>query len=55
MSETVATARRGCDLAPSEIKGWIESARKAMENALKANPLDGRQHDRKQLKDLQEA
>ncbi|MEM9148741.1 MAG: DUF1153 domain-containing protein, partial [Pseudomonadota bacterium] len=35
---TVAAARRTYDLAPSEIEGWVEDARKGMENALKANP-----------------
>ncbi|MEL6227392.1 MAG: DUF1153 domain-containing protein [Pseudomonadota bacterium] len=52
---TVAAASRTYDLAPSEIEGWVEDARKGMENALKANPLDVRQQYEKQLKDLQEA
>jgi len=37
---TVAEASRSFDLAPSEIEGWIEDAKKGMENALRANPLD---------------
>ncbi|MEM7497707.1 MAG: DUF1153 domain-containing protein [Pseudomonadota bacterium] len=52
---TVAAAIRTYDLAPSEIEGWVEDARRGMENALKTNPLDVRQHYEKQLKDLQDA
>jgi transposase-like protein len=52
---TVAEASRAFDLAPSEIEGWVEDAKKGMENALRANPLDVRQQYEKQLKDLQEA
>ncbi len=46
---TVAEASRPYDLAPSEIEGWVEDAKKGMENALKANPLDVRQQYEKQL------
>lgn len=52
---TVAEASRSFDLTPSEIENWVEDARKGMENALKANPLDVRQQYEKQLRDLQEA
>ena len=52
---TVAEASRLYDLAPSEIEHWVDDARKGMENALKANPLDVRQQHEKQLRDLQEA
>lgn len=52
---TVAEASRAYDLAPSEIESWVDDAKKGMENALKANPLDVRQEYEKQLKDLQEA
>ena len=52
---TVAEASRTYDLAPSEIETWVEDAKRGMENALKANPLDVRQEYEKQLKDLQEA
>ena len=52
---TVAEASRTYDLPPSEIEGWVEDARKGMENALKANPMDVRQEYERQLKDLQEA
>ena len=48
---TLAEASRTYDLAPSEIETWIEDAKRGMENALKANPLDVRQEYEKQLKD----
>ena len=52
---TVAEASRAFDLAPSEIEAWVEDAKKGMENALRANPLDVRQQYEKQLRELQEA
>ncbi|WP_439527999.1 transposase [Pannonibacter sp.] len=52
---TVAEASRSYDLSPSEIEGWVEDAKRGMENALRANPLDIREQYEKQLKDLQEA
>ena len=47
---TVAEASRAFDLTPSEIEGWVEDARKGMENALRANPLDIREQYERQLK-----
>lgn len=52
---TVAEASRSFDLAPSEVESWVEDAKKGMENALRANPLDIREQYERQLKDLQEA
>ena len=52
---TVAEASRSFDLSPSEIEGWIDDAKRGMENSLRANPLDIREQYEKQLKDLQEA
>jgi transposase-like protein len=52
---TVAEASRAFDLSPSEIEGWVEDAKRGMENALRANPLEIREQYEKQLKDLQEA
>ena len=52
---TIAVASRTYDLAPSEVESWVEDAKKGMENALKANPLDVRQQYEKQLQDLQAA
>ena len=51
----VAEASRAYDLPPSEIESWIEDGKKGMENALRANPQDVREHYEQQLKDLQEA
>ena len=52
---TVAEASRSFDLSPSGIEGWIDDAKRGMENSLRANPLDIREQYEKQLKDLQEA
>ena len=51
---TVADASRACDLAPSEIADWVDDAKRSIENALRANPLEFREQYEKQLKDLQE-
>lgn len=52
---TVAEASRSFDLSLSEIEGWVDDAKRGMENSLRANPLDIREQYEKQLKDLQEA
>ena len=52
---TVAEDSRAFDLSPSEIEGWVDDAKRGMENALRANPLEIREQYEKQLKDLQEA
>ena len=52
---TVAEASRAFDMSPSEIEGWVDDAKRGMENALRANPLEIREQYEKQLKDLQEA
>jgi hypothetical protein len=36
---TVAEASRSFDLSPSEIEGWVEDAKRGMENSLRANRL----------------
>jgi len=36
---TVAEARCSFDLLPSEIEGWVEDAKRGMENSLRANRL----------------
>ncbi|ACM01318.1 hypothetical protein [Cereibacter sphaeroides] len=51
----MAEASRAYDLSPSEIESWVEDAKRGMDNALRANPLDIREQYEKQLKDLQEA
>lgn len=50
----MAEASRAYGLASSEIENWVDDARKGMENALRANPLDARQKYKKLLCDLQE-
>jgi hypothetical protein len=52
---TAAEASRAYDLSPAEIEGWVDDAKRGMENALHANPLEIREQYEKQLKDLQEA
>ena len=52
---TVSEASRSFDLTPSEIEGWVEDAKRGMENSLRANPLDIREQYEKQLRGLQEA
>ncbi len=52
---TVAEASRSYDLAPSEVERWVDDAKKGMENALRANPLDVKEQYERQIKDLQEA
>lgn len=52
---TVAEASRAFDLTPSEIEAWVDEAKRGMENALRAKPMDIREQYEKQLKELQEA
>lgn len=52
---TVAEASRSFGPSPSETEGWVEEAKRGMENSLRANPLDIREQYEKQLKDLQQA
>ena len=52
---SVAEANRSHDLPLTEIEGWVEDARKGMENALRAKPLDNLEQYEKQIWELQEA
>ena len=52
---TVAEASRAFDLAPSEIETCVDEAKRGMENALRAKPMDIREQYEKQLNELQEA
>lgn len=52
---TVSETSRQYDLSPSEVEQWVDDAKRGMENALRANPLDIREQYERQLKDLQEA
>lgn len=52
---TVAEASRSFDLTPSEVEEWIDEAKRGMENALRAKPMEIREQYEKQIQDLQEA
>ena len=52
---TLAAASRSFDLPASEIDAWVEDAKKGMENALRAKPLDIKDQYERQLADLQAA
>ena len=52
---TVSEASRAYDLSPSEVETWVDDAKRGMENALRANPLDIKEQYERQIKDLQEA
>jgi len=52
---TVSEASRAYDLSPSEVETWVNDAKRGMENALRANPLDIKEQYERQIKDLQEA
>ena len=52
---SVSEASRAFDLSGSEIEGWVDDAKRGMENALRANPLDVKEQYERQIKDLQEA
>lgn len=52
---TVSEASRAFDLPPSDIEEWVEEAKRGMENALRAKPLDIKEQYERQLKELQEA
>lgn len=51
----VSEASRAYDLSPSEVEDWVDDAKRGMENALRANPLDIKEQYERQIKDLQEA
>ena len=52
---TVSEVSRQYDLSPSEVEQWVDDAKRGMENALRANPLDIKEQYERQLKALQEA
>ena len=52
---TVSEASRSYDLSPSEVETWVDDAKRGMENALRANPLDIKEQYERQIKDVQEA
>ena len=52
---TVAEASRSFDLSPSEVEDWVDEAKRGMENALRAKPLEIKEQYERQVKELQEA
>ena len=52
---TVSEASRQFDLTPSEIEGWVDDAKRGMENALRTKPLEVKEQYEKQLRELQQA
>jgi transposase-like protein len=47
---SVAAASRAYDLTPAEVESWVDDAKKGMENALRAKPLEVREQYERQLK-----
>jgi len=52
---TIAEASRAFDVSPAEIEEWVDEAKRGMENALRAKPLNIKEQYERQLKELQEA
>lgn len=52
---TLAEASLSYDLNPSAVEQWVEEGKRGMENALRAKPLEVKEHYEKQLRELQEA
>ena len=52
---TVSEASRTYGLPPSEVENWVDEGKRGMENALRVNPLDLKEHYERQLKQLQQA
>ena len=52
---TVSQANRTCGLPPSEVENRVDEGKRGMENVLRLNPLNMREHYERQLKQLQQA
>jgi len=52
---SISEASRAFDVFPAEIEEWVDEAKRGMENALRAKPLDIKEQYERQLKELQEA
>ena len=52
---SISEASRSFDISPSEIEECVDEAKRGMENALRAKPLDIKEQYERQLKELQEA
>ena len=51
---SISEASRAFDVSPAEIEEWVDEAKRGMENALRAKPLDIKEQYERQLKELQE-
>lgn len=47
---TISQASRTYGLPPTEVENWVDEGKRGMENALRLNPLDMREHYERQLK-----
>ena len=52
---SISEASRAFDVSPAEIEEWVDEAKRGIENALRAKPLDIKEQYERQLKELQEA
>ena len=52
---SISESSRTFDVSPAEIEEWVDEAKRGMENALRAKPLDIKEQYERQLKELQEA
>ena len=52
---SISESSRAFDVSPAEIEEWVDEAKRGMENALRAKPLDIKEQYERQLKELQEA
>jgi transposase-like protein len=52
---SISDASRAFDDSPAEIEEWVDETKRGMENALRAKPLDIKEHYERQLKELQDA
>ena len=52
---SISEASRAFDVSPAEIEEWVDEAKRGMENALRAKPLDIKEQYERQLEELQGA
>ena len=52
---TISQASRAFDLNPSEVEQWVDEGKRGMDNALRTKPLEFKEQDEKQLRELQKA
>jgi transposase-like protein len=52
---SISEVSRAFDVSPAEIKEWMDDAKRGMENALRAKPLDIKEQYERRHKELHEA